>query len=154
MTKAEVTEIVKLAVAENAAHREEVVQEELDARYHDIKLLMKNYRKLKTHYLNANEDVASICCLRHKTHLMMDHVEKMLAAYKAICNADSNPEEMRRWDALRLRYLSEKKRTIIEIAEELGVDKRTFFRDIGRALEDLSVLLFGLEAIGTWRPKK
>lgn len=154
MTKAEVTEIVKLAVAENTAHREEIVQEELDARYHDVKLLMKNYRKLKTHYLNANEDVSSICCLRHKTHLMMDHVEKMLAAYKAICNADSNPEEMRRWDALRLRYLSEKKRTIIEIAEELGVDKRTFFRDIGRALEDLSVLLFGLEAIGTWRPKK
>ena len=154
MTKAEVTEIVKLAVAENAAHREEVVQEELDDRYHDVKLLMKNYRKLKTHYLNANDDVASICCLRRKTHLMMDHVEKMLAAYKAICNADANPEEIRRWEALRLRYISEKKRTILEIAEELGVDKRTFFRDIGRALEDLSVLLFGLEAIGTWRPKK
>ena len=40
------------------------------------------------------------------------------------------------------------------IADQLNIDKRTFYRDIGKAMEDMAVLLFGIEAIGSWKPKK
>ena len=41
-----------------------------------------------------------------------------------------------------------------EIAERLNIDKRTFYRDINRAMEDMAVLLFGIEAIGSWKHKR
>ena len=41
-----------------------------------------------------------------------------------------------------------------KVAEELHIDERTFYRDIRRAMEDLAVLLFGIEAIGTWKHKR
>ena len=78
----------------------------------------------------------------------------MLRAYKSLCEASDNPDEMRRYDALYMRYISGEKHKTDDIAEQLGVDRRTFFRDVSKAMEELSILLFGLEAIGTWNPKK
>ena len=50
MRKEEIAEVVKIAAAEVLAQREAIIEEEFDARYHDVNLLMKNYRKLKAHY--------------------------------------------------------------------------------------------------------
>ena len=74
--------------AEILGQREAVIQEEFDARYLDVKLLMKNYRMLKAHYahvLPETLEVNAICSMRRKTGLMMSHVNKMLTAYHAIC---------------------------------------------------------------------
>ena len=65
-----------------------------------------------------------------------------------------NPDEARRWEALNLRYIDEDRLSVDEIAERLNIDKRTFYRDINRAMEDMAVLLFGIEAIGSWKHKK
>lgn len=40
---------------------------------------------------------------------------------------------------------------IDDIADLLHVNKRTLYRDTEREMEDMAVLLFGIEAIGTWR---
>lgn len=161
MQKEEIKEIARTAALEaikkSAAARDDIIREELDSRYHDVKLLMSNYRKLKLHYANmAGEslEVSALCSLKHKTGLMMEHVDIMLRAYKSLCEASDNPDEMRRYDALYMRYISGEKHKTDDIAERLGVDRRTFFRDVSKAMEELSVLLFGLEAIGTWNPKK
>lgn len=146
-------EIVEIA-REVFNQRETVIQEEFDLRYHDVKLLMKNYRMLKAHYAQVSPDtleVDVICSMRRKTGLMMSHVEKMLTAYKAICYES---DEQNRWDALYLRYIANERITIDNIADKLNIDRRTYFRYINYAMEDLAVLLFGIEAIGTWRPKK
>lgn len=157
MLTAEIEEIARVAAIAALDRKNNLVGEEFDARYLDVKLLMSNYRKLKSHYSNISPEVlevSSICSLRHKTRLMMSHVDKMLVAYKALCGAADNPDEMRRWEALRLRYIDTERMPVESIAARLGIDKRTFYRDIGRAMEDMAVLLFGIEAIGTWKPKK
>lgn len=161
MQKEEIQEIVQLATAEairkSMESKEAIIQEELDARYHDVKLLLENYRKLKMHYTKvAGEslEVSSLCSLKHKTGLMMGHVDIMLKAYKNLCEAADTPDELRRWQAIYLRYITNKRITIDSIADKLCIDRRTFFRDVKRAMQELSVLLFGIEAIGTWNPRK
>ena len=157
MRKDEIAEVVKIAAAEVLAQREAIIEEELDTRYHDVNLLMKNYRKLKAHYSHVAPEaleVNSICSMRRKTGLMMSHVDKMLKTYQVLCQESENPEEARRWNALYLRYIGTERLRVEVIAERLNIDKRTFYRDIGKAMEDMAVLLFGIEAIGSWKPKK
>lgn len=157
MLTPEIQEVARVAALAALEKKEEWVGEEFDSRYHDVKLLMNNYRKLKAHYAHISPEVlevSSICSLRHKTRLMMSHVDKMLAAYKALCESADNPDEARRWEALYLRYIADERTNIEDIAARLGIEKRTFYRDVGRAMEDMAVLLFGIEAIGTWKPKK
>ena len=153
LRKEEIAEIAR----EVFNQRDIIIQEEFDSRYHDVKLLMKNYRMLKAHYAHVSPEtleVNVICSMRRKTSLMMSHVDKMLTAYKALCYESGRLDEKNRWDALYLRYIDDERITIDGIAEKLNIDRRTYFRYISYAMEDLAVLLFGIEAIGTWRPKK
>ena len=156
MTKEEIAELVKVTTAEVLAKKDEIIDEEFDTRYHDVNLLMKNYRKLKAHYANVSPEtleVSVICSMKRKTGLMMSHVDKMLTAYEAICQNSENPDEERRWQALYLRYIDAKRLSVDNIASLLGIDRRTFYRDINKAMEDMAVLLFGIEAIGSWKHK-
>lgn len=157
MNKDEIAEIVKVAAAEILSQKDKLLDEEYDARYHDVNLLMKNYRKLKAHYSHVSPEtleVSAICSMRRKTGLMMSHVDKMLAAYEAMCRDAINPDETRRWEALYLRYIDSTRMSVDDIAEKLNIDKRTFYRDINRAMGDMAVLLFGIEAIGSWKHKQ
>lgn len=157
MKENEIAEIVKVTTAEVLARKTEIIESEFDARYHDVNLLMKNYRKLKTHYAHIAPEtleVGVICSMQRKTKLMMSHVDQMLEAYKALCSKASSPDVARRWDALYLRYISEKQLSVDDIADRLHIDKRTFYRDISKAMEDMAVLLFGIEAIGSWKRKR
>lgn len=157
LRKEEIAEIARIAAAEVLSQRETIIQEEFDSRYHDVKLLMKNYRILKAHYAHVSPEtleVSVICSLRRKTALMMSHVDKMLTAYKALCYESGRLDEKNRWEALYLRYIDDERITIDSIANRLSIDRRTYFRYISYAMEDLAVLLFGIEAIGTWKPQK
>ena len=157
MRKEEITEIARITAVEVLKQRDAIVQEEFDARYHDVKLLMKNYRMLKAHYAHVSPEtleVDAICSMHRKTGLMMSHVDKMLTAYKAICCESGKPDEQNRWETLYLRYITDERINIDAIANKLNIDRRTYFRYVNRAMEDLAVLLFGIEAIGTWKPKK
>ena len=157
MKKEEIAEIARVAAVEVLSKKEEMLDEEFDARYQDVKLLMANYRKLKAHYSHVSPETLSvnaICAMHSKTGLMMSHVDKMLVAYEAMCKEAGDSDEARRWDAVYLRYINPARLSVDDIAAELHVDKRTFYRDIGKAMDDLAVLLFGIEAIGTWKHKR
>ena len=156
MHKEEIREIAKIAAIEAINHKDDVIREEFDTRYKDVKLLMRNYRKLKTYYDRVEPEtleVNAICSMRRKTGLMMSHVDKMLIAYQALCQAQKkfNPDEARRWEVLYLRYMADERMNLDDIADKLHINKRTLYRDTDRAMEDMAVLLFGIEAIGTWR---
>ena len=102
--------ITRIVAAEILNQRENVVQEEFDLRFHDVQLLMRNYRKLKAHYSHISPEaleVGVICSLRRKTSLMMSHVDKMLLVYKALCENSVDPNEASCWQALYLRYIAE-----------------------------------------------
>ena len=154
MQKEEIREIARTAAMEALGCKDEIIAEEFDTRYHDVKLLLRNYRRLKVHYARVTPEtleVNAICSMRRKTGLMMSHVEKMLTAYKALCMDAEMSDEGRRWEVLYLRYISEKRMKLDEIAATLHINKRTLYRDTERAMEDMAVLLFGIEAIGTWK---
>ena len=154
MHKDEIMEIAKAAALEVLSCKDDILQEEFDIRYQDVKLLMKNYRKLRTYYDKVSDDtleVNAICSMHRKTGLMMSHVDKMLTAYRVLCERSKIPEEMRRWKVLYLRYMADERMNLRDIAERLNINKRTLHRDTDRAMEDMAVLLFGIEAIGTWR---
>ena len=154
MRKEAVQEIAKTVAIEVLGYRSDIIQEEFDKRYQDVKLLMRNYRKLKAYCSRIDPEVLAvdvICSTQRKTALMMSHVDKMLTAYKALCQKAETPDELRRWKVLNLRYMTEKRMKIDDIADFLHVNKRTLYRDTERAMEDMAVLLFGIEAIGTWK---
>ncbi len=154
MRREQIEEIAKIVAEEVLTKRGSVIVEEFDKRYHDVRLLMSNYRKLKTHYSHIAPEaleVSSIYNMQRKTGLMMSHVDKMLTTYEALCRVALFADEARRWDALYLRYISDEKLSVDAIADRLHIDKRTFYRDISKAMEDMAVLLFGIESIGTWK---
>jgi hypothetical protein len=156
MRREEIKEIARIAVEEAVGTKQQVIHEEIEARYQDVQLLMQNYRKLKAYYANCPDsslDVSSIYRMHTKTGLMMSHVDKMLTTYEAMCAA-ATPEDERRWEALYLRYIGDERLNADEIATRLNVDKRTVYRDLGKAMEDMAVLLFGIEAIGSWKKHK
>lgn len=155
--KEEIAEVARIAAVEVLNQREPIIHEEFDPRYHDIKLPMKNYRMLKAHYDHVSPEtleVNAICSMRHKTVLMMSHVDKMLSTYKTLCCESSRFDEKNRWDVLYLRYIDEERLIIGSIFSKLNIDRCTYFCYINSAMEDLAVLSFGIEAIDTWEPPK
>ena len=151
MQKTEMLEIARLAAREVLTQKKKIINDEFEHCYREISLIMKNYRKLKSHYANAPSEKSDA---RREKGITIEQVDKMLNVYKSFCQEAACQEETRRWEALYLRYISDEILNVDDIAERLYVDKRTFYRDINRALEDMAVLLFGIVAIGTWKKSK
>lgn len=153
MTEKDVRSIVEIAVHETLNYKTAVREKEFGTRYKNVKLLMRNYRKLKQFQDKIAADVLkveSIGIMKYKTDLIMLHVDRMLNAYKALCQESSMFENHRRWQSLYLRYITPERMKVEEIADCLKIDKRTLYRDLEKAMSDMAILLFGVEALGTW----
>lgn len=124
-------------------------------------LLLKNYTKLKDlcnetlqeeipvdypEFNLENLTLESLSIYRKKTFKMMNHVDRILIAYEWNCNKGS-VEEQRRFEVLKNRYLREDKLSVKELCEEFHIEQGTVYRDTKLAIKDMSVLLFGIEAI-------
>ena len=146
--------------------------ERFDRRYHNTKLLLKNYKYLNEHFKSAiftsgqlkesdesfyeimeimsgqsgDEQVYvdSIKESAHKTKIIMAHVNRMLEAYKAICETSPKEEERRHYRILKALYLEDITYSAAEIAARECVDKRTVYRDIDTAVTNLTALLYGM----------
>lgn len=155
--------------------REEQRMEAIDRRYQDTKLLLQHYRTLNKHYShavweNVGEDgeeyslsvlndimkhrddnsqvfVDSIKEAAEQTRTIMQHLNTMLGIYQRMCEESGRPEDRRRWRVLRRMYLDPRKIEVEGIAEIEHVGKRTIFRDLNIAVEELTALLFGVAAM-------
>lgn len=142
--------------------RHQKMQQEVKSRnLRNTELLLKNYTKLKdlcdetiqeeipTDYPDFNLEnltLESLSIYKKKTFKMMNHVDKMLIAYEWNCSKGS-VEEHRRFLILKYRYLIDDKLNVKEICEDLHVEQGTVYRDTKLAIKDMSVLLFGIDAI-------
>lgn len=140
--------------------------------YADTKLLMQHYRSLNSYYANAvwdDEDddmdefldvmelmnskysktvvVESIRKSTEKTRIIMRHVNKMLGIYEKMCKESTRPDDRRHWRVLKAMYLDPDPVSADEVAEMVGVHTRTVYKDIDAAVDDLTVLLFGIDGI-------
>ncbi|AAU85074.1 hypothetical protein BCBBV1cgp27 [Bacillus phage BCASJ1c] len=139
-------------------------KEKHDKRLHNIKLLLKSYRGLMLHCENLINDleainstsiqdldideinlesIESIKKSRKDSLAMVLFIKTKMDAYKRSCSQD----ELKYFRVLEKKYLTERKYTTSEIAEIECVEPRTVNRYVEKAMEDLPVIFFGIDAI-------
>lgn len=159
------------AVIENE-HRQ-YRSERFKKQYANTKLLLQHYRSLNAHYANAvweSDDyepdefidimdlmnskcypdtvvVDTIKKSSEKTRIIMRHVNKMLDEYKKQCESSLYAEDMRHWRIIKALYLSPIRMSVDEIAAKENIHQRTVYKDVDAAVDDLTVLLFGIDAL-------
>ena len=142
---------------------------------HNTKVLLENYRKLKTYLEKATSrledmvgenypeysiEMVEIFGLRIDDQrsytiakgvatmtITMGHIDKMLEVYRIDCEGSPSTTIQRRWQVLERLYIRPKKMSTKEIAEEFSLDTRVIQEDAKRAREDMKVLLFGIESL-------
>lgn len=153
---------------ENERRRE--VQERVDRRLRNTRLLLKNYRLFKKHTDNAvyqveqlDESVLEILELMERrgpsdfstsiknsttrTAVIVRHIDVMLGLYKTYCENSGRQEDLRRWRVVKALYLDDQPSTVQELADREYVAEKTIRRDIDAICEHLSALLFGIDGV-------
>ena len=142
----------------------------------NTKLLLQHYRSLNSHYANAvweeaetesegEETFAEIMELMstrsysdevivesiqkssRKTRVIMRHVNKMLEEYRRMCESSGRQSDARAWRIVKALYLDDTKLTAQELAEREHIDKRTVYKYVDAAADELTTLFFGVEGI-------
>ena len=160
---------VAAGVSAAAAHIEEEHRKEANTR-----LLLKNYRLLKRHTAGAiynakqakeKESAASILDglesytrddslyiesikrSQERTLIILAHIEKMLELYHVWCQQNGTEEDVRRYEVVMETYIREPKKSVQEIAGTFGIERRTVYKDINAAIQPLTALFFGIDAV-------
>lgn len=142
-----------------------------DRRHRNTKLLLENYRDFKMHSQKAvfaveqatnaidilelmwdpshhsEAVIESIKKNAVKTKIIMAHVDAMLSVYQKLCQDSSDPADMRKYDTLVFRYISDTPMTCKEIAEVNHLEIRTVYRDLEEAIQKMECLIFGLDVM-------
>ncbi|UFT98112.1 hypothetical protein KO561_12960 [Radiobacillus kanasensis] len=140
------------------------LQEKHDRRLRNIKLLLKHYRALVLHCQKLEDDmmkfdetsiqdldiddinletIESIKQSKKKSITMVYFIKGKIEAYRRNCSED----ELKYFRVLEMKYITPKKYTTREIAEMEHIEERTVRRYLERAISDLPVIFFGVDAI-------
>lgn len=146
-----------------------------DRRLRNTRLLLKHYRSLQAHNklaenttvriyredavdilddIEAIDDeeqyVQALSRTKIRTLMIVAHMNKAMMYYKSICEADDKGKE-RRYKIINYMYLEMNKDDTIptyeQAAEYFNLSVKTIGRDIKLAIEDLSILFFGIDGI-------
>ncbi|WP_195985360.1 hypothetical protein [Clostridium sp. D33t1_170424_F3] len=165
----------KSAIDTIEKERKKLMREWYDRRLRNTKLLLQNYRPLMEHYESAIYDAAtldeeditaaevfelmtqyvydndlyveSIKKSAARTHIIMEHLNKMLGVYEVYCMKSQREDYKRHWRVISALYLAEEPTTAAKIAEDEKIDKRTVYKDIDTACEVLTALIFGVDGV-------
>lgn len=147
-----------------------------DRRLHNTKLLLKNYRMFKKHCTGAvytdetgdhdgkEEETAlelldmmlqrdhsvvvdSIRRSCKRTKIMVQHMDNMLDLYRVHCEQSGNDASQRGYRIIRGLYLDDVPRTVEQIAEQEHISTRQVSRDRDAAIEQISMLMFGIDGL-------
>lgn len=148
--------------------KEKEKQEKLkhDRRLRNIKLLLKHYRsfavhcadiklqivdldkKLELDELDTDEfAVTSIKRSKERTLAMVKFINKTIEVYKVVCEKTEDPEIKRRYQVIYDLYISEEKKTVLDVSKGQSVHSRTIYKVIDKACETLVVLMFGVDGV-------
>lgn len=142
-----------------------------DKRYknklHNTKLLLKNYSKFQEHcdtaqftaknlidseLLDMLEDestdqvyIQSILRTKERTAIMLNHIRSVLDYYTFLAEKNNDEPHIRRCKVLHYMYIDKIKPE--QIAEKLNINDRTVWKDINKAVEEISPLLFGIDGL-------
>jgi hypothetical protein len=170
LTDKHVELISNLAIEKALAHleREKEIQNKHkhDRRLRNVKLLLRNYRTFKLHcgdlkaelkYLGNLLDIddldsdqfaiESIIKSKKRTLAMVKFIDRMITVFQALCEKSDKEEDKRIFQSVYLLYISEDKNTAMDIATCHKTDTRTVYRDVDKACNTLSTLIFGVDSL-------
>ncbi len=139
----------------------EILNKGKDRRFRNTKLLMLNYNKLKQHILNEKDEIKiiydcmdeydirveymwleSILKSKGKTVQMLKYVDEQLIYLE---NKYRENKQFEKYQAFKMLIVENK--TIIEIQKELGCGKNSPNNWSNEIIKELSVLLWGIDAL-------
>ena len=142
-----------------------------DKRYHNTKLLLRNYRMLQINAENSvfgrsqmeesaadildnmmnmyNDEVIveSIKTSSTRTAIIVSHVKTMIRMYQICCEQSGNEIDKRRYDIIYGLYISDPKITRKELMDKWNISSDTTYTDEKIAIERLSALIFGVDGL-------
>lgn len=137
-----------------------------DRRLRNTKMLLRNYRSLKSHCADIvleidemNElldlddldtDVFAIESIRkskERTLAMVKFIDQMMKVYEFICEEAGRDDDLRRYQVIHHLYIASERKTVDELSECHNVVTRTIHRDVNVAVKTLSSLIFGVDGI-------
>lgn len=142
-----------------------------DKRYHNTKLLLRNYRMLQVNAENSvfgrtqmkesaadilesmmniyNDEIVveSIKNSATRTAIIVSHVKTMIDMYQILCERSQNELDQRRFDIVYGLYVAEEKVKRKELMEKWHISSDTTYQDEKIAIERLSALIFGVDGL-------
>lgn len=146
-----------------------------DRRLRNTRLLLKHYRSLLVHTdlsenttnaiysenavdvldeiesINDEEKyVQAINRTKVRTAILVGHINKSMKYYEAICKNEGK-NRLRRYKIIRYMYIEPNTDNIVptyeEVANHFDITVKTVGRDVREAIEDLSILFFGIDGL-------
>lgn len=147
-----------------------------DRRLHNTRLLLKSYRVLKHHALDAihtgaqaNEKIEenavdileelddervddrlyieSIKRSQQRTRIIIAHIDEMLRYWLIDCEQSGREEALRRYRIVYDTFIGDDQIAAEALAQREHIEKRTVYKDIKAAMRPLSALIFGIDGI-------
>lgn len=140
-------------------------------RYHNTKLLLRNYRMLQINAENSvfgrsqmkesatdildsmmniyNDEVIveSIKTSATRTAIIVGHIKTMIDMYQICCERSGNEIDRRRYDIIYGLYISDPKITRKDLMTKWNISSDTTYSDEKIAIERLSALIFGVDGL-------
>lgn len=139
-----------------------IKRKERDRRLRNTKMLLQNYRRLRTHIQiePGNEDLTlkyeqengvvirfdELDKYHAKSRSLIRYLDNVLDVYKNECK-QGDEIDWRRYQVIDKLYLSTTKLSLSEIALYYDKDRSTIDSDKRRAINDISVMLYGMDAL-------
>lgn len=152
--------ITEQAIKSHEQQRFKEKIQQRDYRLRNTTLLLKNYHKLKVHCRAISNDVKdyedmvydpdelnlhTLMKYKARTAQMLNYFDSIFRAYGELSKRQGEASE-RRYRICRRMYIDEKNGTAGELAEYYNIDRSTVFRDVSKAIEDLSIMLWGIDS--------
>ena len=125
----------------------------------NTKELLKNYRLLENHLdveLPSIDDdtplsryelsLYSLLGYRARSKEMMEFINEIIERYREIC-MQGTLEQRRRFKVVQALYLNKPTMTRVRLAQLFKCDEKTIRRDERRAINELSVMIFGIDGL-------
>lgn len=163
LTKNQLETITQEVIRQLDAEQKKRQKQEKDWRLRNTKLLLENYRRLREHCDDIDQQLEeyehtifvleeltleSLMKYKIKTAKMMRHFDRMLNHFRTD-SLNGTEEEQRRYKIIYHRYLSAERISIPKLCEAFGVEQGTVYRDTNIAINNISILLFGLVSLDT-----
>ncbi|ADZ82545.1 hypothetical protein [Cellulosilyticum lentocellum] len=146
------------------------IEGKYDKRYHNTKLLLRNYHEFKQHCIECGNSIEEIDDTleaweltlvkeehsedyiksakrtKARTQIIVDLIDKFLEAHRQEAMNRHDVNKLKRANIIDKMYISDNL-TMEKLAEDMDCDIATISRQHKTAINELSVLFFGIEGL-------